>query len=125
MRFLERMQIMTVENYTDQERIFEDRFGLRYRMLGQILSDIGGNYIIYEDPKDSLKYIEEVVGTPDNSLLSILQYEVKQIDDDRLFMELFQLAIKEGILSPVQTYEKDEYSNTENSGDVLTREEDS
>jgi len=88
---------MTVTNYSDHKVYFTDRFDLKYRLLGQIMDDTA-NYIIYENPRDGQRYIEEVKSKSANKDL-LVDAEIVFIEDELLFNELYRLAIKEGILT--------------------------
>lgn len=103
---------MNIENHTDKLVMFSDVMGVKYRLLGRIY-DQSANYIIYESNEDSVedtpngpmtyrrRFIEEVCGSS-NDLITLLNYEVKQIEDDILFTKLMDMATKEGILNPIK-----------------------
>lgn len=88
---------MVVKNYKNDNVDIEDLLGIKYKLLGVIEDGTSGVYIIYHDYRDKSTYIEEVK-TKSLILDTLNQLEIKYIEDDVLFTQLYNLAKKEGIL---------------------------
>lgn len=82
-----------VYNFTDENRIFESN-GVKFRHLGTIEYD-GEQFVIYE--ANGQRYIEKLVSSKKSDIL-VTADKLEYIDDDKLWLILFNIAKKEGIL---------------------------
>jgi hypothetical protein len=99
---------MKIKKFNNQNAYIADRFGNEFKLLGVIYDNME-TFVAYEDPRTDQRYIERLkTKYTDNTIIQ--EYELEFIEDEALANQLINIAIKEGILTPV-LYQIDKAKN--------------